>query len=46
MDRFIAAVLVLRAYLKRYLKSNMDRFIDYEKNENIIQDETFKIQYG
>ena len=46
MDRFIDAKGEFINYFHKYLKSNMDRFIDTSVSATLTIDKLFKIQYG
>ena len=46
MDRFIAKILVQQVSTTQNLKSNMDRFIDFDTKMDQEWIKKFKIQYG
>ena len=37
MDRFIGYFIFYKSYSAKYLKSNMDRFIVFDKSVNAVQ---------
>ena len=46
MDRFIVVFQIKLKFIHAYLKSNMDRFIDYDEFGRYVSFFKFKIQYG
>ena len=46
MDRFIENDVIHLGLQAKYLKSNMDRFIEQAQRKYAILNQKFKIQYG